>query len=298
MKTKEKNRFVVWGIIVIAILVVMFVWMLLAKDNGKNDAKVEPENNNIANEQVKNEEDENKITQLDKNDELVKKLYSYIDNKAIGYIYSEVGFENADVSDDLKVRLGFYNLMNKGKIVKNETNNRQYITKADMDASIKEIFRVAKYKPSEKTDLLALSGYSSLNTLHYENGTYYIDTELGGGFPEPAMVQYISKAQKVGKDIVELYTKVYYVSYSPDQSNDWAAVTEVYKDCENYTDDNHKFSNLLMIDSEDIVTIGQEEKSVETIRSKFDEKLNEYKFTYRLTNGGNYYLMSLEKTSK
>lgn len=299
--------------LVIAIIVIIIMGALLYFQKTEADRQIAELQNNasklqetINNLQGKIDSISNTInndtTELDVNDNIVRKLIEKIDFPiyATASIYNEGKFNLNTISNDLVLRLGW--TKTDKQLVNNNVDNigeyKQTATKKNLEECINKIFGndvKVNHKSFTNIDVPVFYGYEeNQGEIIYSNNLYTANYVEGGGGDVPFIHQEVKKVLKDNNKI-EVYVKtafidteyidndnggdfeyIIYKNYKNDKFEEKLATTTSEKFIKNYSNDEYNGKMFLEPNSEIAPIVDQ---------------LNTYVYTFELDNAtGEYYL--------
>lgn len=293
MENKNGKLLIVFLIITIILIIVMGV-IIYMQNMQKIEADLqitELENNGTT-----------KATELDVNDNMVRKLIKKIDfpTYAVASIYNERRFDLNTISNDLILRLGWTNV--EKQWVKNNIDNigeyKQTAAEKNLEKSIINIFG-NKVKFSHEsftnTDVEIFYGYEeNQGEINYSNNLYTANYIEGGGGDMPFIHQEIKEVLKYDNRIM-IYVNTAFID-TKYIDNDKGGYFEyiIYKDYINGMFE----EKICTTTSEEFIKYYLDDESNGEISLKFNaqiaglsNKLNTYVYEFELDNAtGEYYL--------
>ena len=262
---------------------------------GDIDNVDEQETSKVQAEEIKQYEE------IDVNSEIVTNAYSYVptlyDNKLMPTAYQDKKVEINDLSNQIKLINVFNNIEFKKDEVESVTDpgTGESITYWEKDENGNEILtgwysfdaevmhKYAKEFYGEEIDLV--DEYFSISWWQgcsYNNGEYLYSE--GGAGPRLEPITYITKAY-IEDDVLYIYDKYLLISQPDIEKDEY----DIYKDTVSEVMD--KIGSDVNIHINDIDSIK------EYVLEEYEDKMSEYKHTFKKNANGEYYWVSTEPVS-
>lgn len=285
---ENKKNFVI-GILIVLLLcsVGLIVYLYIDKSNSVvNDENVEQ----------KEEVVENKIEELDVNDELVQNLYKKIDvfttnmyKDYFGYIFKD-RLIYSDIPNDVKLYVAMQNLLNSMNEdyseLENAGINEYYIDSLMIEKNVRDVFGNVDFEHESFGGMCSTAKNMKGYTYDKNKLRYYVNFNCGCSFSCPFIKTKLIKSIKNNNDI-ELYQLMFYR--------------------ENGTENNEPYDYIYKnIDSEKVDSIKLEfdpdrgfALDYDKIFEQYKDKLDTYKYTFKYNEEDNkYYFYSVERMGK
>ncbi|MEG2348504.1 MAG: hypothetical protein RSB67_02520 [Clostridia bacterium] len=291
---ENKKKVIIIGVLIVIIIILIAVILLTI--NVKSFNLKQKDANQEENKEVVKEET------LSIQNQLVRQLYSYINDKTKGYLYSIGGFTN-EIPNDVKLMLGLYHLLDSEEIIEDENTGIISLKKADLTNSIKTIFGTDKYTDGTVVKEI-MNGYPWIWKTKYNSTekTYDVRGFAGGGGPTHYMDEYLKDAKMIGDNKIEIYVQPYYMQAIYDNSE--FTGYKVFKNFDfgllknNTVEEIEKLHrNEMKFYSDAELVYDSKEGYDPIIKKDLEDKLDIYVYTFLKNNDGtgNYYLNSFKK---